>query len=736
MAGLNFSGRAAQALNQGTVDYAAMLAASRAANEGLDSMDRRRREAGLLQAPPLMGQRPTAFLNPDMPMPVAVAGQRGNYDIGTKYSPTVGVTPPSGTTAQPPKVIVTDPVTDQAATSFIAADGTPLTPSITEWNAMTGQQQAAHLAAVNSFNANRGPDTSVGVGTVGVGLYPRAGGRPRSPASRKPISMDEYKKSLPKDPTARRGAKPAVAGAPQLDTSKLTKNTQALLAKIPQASQTPQGQKIMEFARAVGVNPAVAMATYGMETSFGAQSRNWADAVKSKSGWGLLQVTPDTHRRVTGYFSNPKVLAKYPNEANNLNALVQMAQGDPNSEEAQIATGILQMKYIQDIGLTDEKLMGAAYQANPHEVLKRGAPVEASDGNMSNSDYSSNWNALFSQATAALGGGESLILSQSTPQPAAGLEMPSTGNKSFDSRVKFAVQKAPGEYDFQTQQLMQSREQHINMLKQREAMFQQEQERINFAYQNASTRFAAHKAAGDVVGMTAAMDELAATQQLATDMQERSFTFASEAQSGIDAYNNQLIINEADRAVRDLVSGDPTRASSLLSMAGGSQVVFQPRTDGGFVKVDQNGQYVLGDDGQAKKFSASDVAYELYSVADKAKAAAIDAGNATESAAIRESDLKVREKTVEILGQMKVAEINQTGQLKSKIMELDNTVKDVKDDGAGGLTIIYNGSAGKIVTVTPGAMQALANGEQVPKEEITVKYSGNAGLNVVGAPNG
>jgi hypothetical protein len=721
MAGLNFSGRASRALNQGTVDYAAMLAASRAANEGLDTMDRRQREAGLMQAPQLMGQRPSAFLNPDVPTPVAAAGQRANYDIGTKYSPVVGVAPPAGTTAEPPKVIVTDPVTDKAPTSFIAADGTPLTPSISEWNAMTGQQQATHLAAVNAARKATRPVAGV--------QYPGRGGRAAPTALAPPMSLKDYAASLPKDSIARAGNKPVAAGAPA-NTANLTKNTQSLLAKISQASQTPQGQKIMEFARAVGVNPAVAMATYGMESSFGAQNRSWADAKRTGSGWGVLQVTPDTHRRVTGYFSDPKVLAKYPNEANNINALLQMAAGDPNTEEAQIATGILQMKYIQDIGLKDESLMGAAYQANPHEVLKRGAPVEASDGNMSNSDYSSNWNALFSQANAALGGGASTASSPVPQQAAAGIEMPSTGNKSFDSRVKFAVQKAPGEYDFQTQQLMQSRENHINLLKQKEAAMQQEQEQINFAYQNASQRFAAHKAAGDVLGMTAVMDELSATQRLSSDLQSRSLEFAAQAQSGIDQYNNELIANEADRAVRDLAVGDPTRASSLLSQAGGSQVIFQPRTDGGFVKVDSNGQYVLGADGQAQKFSAQDVAYELYSVADKAKAAAIDSGDASRQSRQEESDFKIKEKTVEILGNMKVAEINGAAEMAKAIQTQRGDIAFAKDMPDGSVVFAYKGDEGKLVTLSPGAVVTLSNGETVPAEEITVKYS--AGLKTNG----
>jgi hypothetical protein len=660
-----------------------------------------------------------------MPVPVAVAGQRANYDVGTVHSP-VGVTPPGGVPAiaDPQKEIVTDPATVQPPVSFIAEDGTPLTPSITEWNAMTGQQQAAHLAAVNAHRASLPPDTKAGRGSVGVGLVPR-GGRPRGREETSPISIDDYKASLPRDPMPRKGRPAATAAAPAAPAANVTKNTQALLAKIPQASQTPQGQKIMEFARAVGVNPAVAMATYGMESSFGTQNRSWADAKRTGSGWGVLQVTPDTARRVTGYFSDPKVLAKYPNEANNLNALVQMAQGDPNSEEAQIAAGILQMKYIQDIGIADEKLMGAAYQANPHEVLKRGAPVDATDGDMSNSDYSSNWNALFSQATAQLGGGASNA-SSPAPQPAApaGVTVASTGNKGFDSRVKFAIQKAPSEYDFQTQQLMQSREQHIRLLQQKEAMMQAEQQRIEQAYTNASQRFAAHKAAGDVVGMTAAMDELSATQRLNDDLQSRSFEFAASAQAGINEYNNQLITNEADRAVRDLANGDPTRASSLLSQAGGSQVVFQRSTTGGFVKIGPDGRYVVDDKGNAQQFTAADVAYELYSVADRAKAAAIDAGRASADSKTAESRLKSEEEAVKIIGELKKIEVQSLWDIEKELKKQNSDIAAVQDTPDGGKQVFYKGPEGKVVTISPEALVKLSNGEEIPVSNIKVDYSG------------
>jgi hypothetical protein len=344
---------------------------------------------------------------------------------------------------------------------------------------------------------------------------------------------------------------------------------------------------------------------------------------------------------------------------------------------------------------------------------------------MSNSDYSSNWNALFT-ATGDTGTVVDMSGEQKAPASVvAGLEtMPSTGNKSFDSRVKFAIQKAPAEYDFQTQQLMQSREQHIRLLQQKEAMMQQEQARIEQSYNNASQRFAAHKAAGDVVGMTAAMDEMSATQRLNDDLQSRSFEFASSAQAGINEYNNQLIINEADRAVRDLSNGDPTRAASLISQAGGSQVAFQPRTDGGFVKIGPDGGYVLDDNGNAQKFTAAEVAYEVYSVADKAKAAAIDAGTASADSKAAESRLKSEEEAVKIIGEIKKIEVKGAWDFRQKMMEMDADIAAVQDTPDGGKQVFYKGNAGKVVTLSPEAMVKLSNGEEIPVSNVKVDYTG------------
>lgn len=670
--------------------YARSLAAQRSIIASDEAIDHRNLTAKLA-SPAGLARKPVAG-SLSMGVPNAMKPQ-GDFDVGTEYTPTVGIAPQAAPTAAaaPQAAGLAAPQGSVAS----GPDGSPL-PTLEQWKQMSPETQR------NMYMLHLQKDIKT-----------------RGMRAKRP-TMDEYIKSLPSDPAAMASQYAARGGKKDAPVAaNITKNTHALIAQIPQASQTPQGQKIMEFARAIGVNPAVAMATYGMESSFGAQNRSWEEASRTGSGWGVLQVTPATARGVVKHFSKPEILEKYGNAANNINALIQMASGDPNSEDAQIAAGILQMKYIQDIGIKDESLMGAAYQANPHKVLKRGGPLDATDGNMSNSDYSANWNALFAQTNTALGGGPS-----TAPQPAATAGVVKTGNSSFDRRVKFAMQKPVAEYDFSTQQLMQSRELNNQLIQQQQDMFASEQRRVEQEYEASNTRFAAYKAAGDVAGMTAEMDKMAGAQALADDIQTRSYQFVISAQDTINQYNNQLVANKADHAVRALADGDPTLASAIVSAAGGRQRIYQKRTDGGYTAIDSNGQYVLDSDGQARKFSDNEIIYEVYSVADRAKAAAMDAGRASTTAASIEADFKLQLQQLQNEGTIGAAAVKGSWDLKQALQVQLGDIAEVKDTPEGGIKIIYKGGDGKIVTMNPDAVQATVDGTEIPTTGIKVEYSG------------
>lgn len=778
MAGLNFSGRASRALNQGVVDYTTALEASRAANEGLDSMDRRQVDAQQLQIEAGLRKRALMPTSSVMPTPIAVAGQRGNYDVGTVHSP-AGVTPPGGFPALPPdgsSGVDTTPLPAKAPVAAVDTDVENLTKE--QWDSMSLAEQKVMLNKVNrqievansrnavgSLLANGGityPLGDLGItaskrlanagiagfNAIGADKFfgmdapatPFTGGeypmrewlRSMGGKGGKPLTADELRKGLANKPVSPAAREPQHVAARSVDTSKLSPERKALLTKLPEVAQTPRGKLLIDLSRAVGLNPAAALASYGMESSYGAvKTMSWAEAQKGNSAYGYMQVRPTTlrgdggkERGVIAHFSDPQVLAKYGDKANNINAIVHMASGDPDSDEAQGAAGVLRLLYAKDIGVADN-LLGAAYQAPAEAVLKAGGPTGASDKNMSNSDYSSNWNTLFSQASTVLGGGASTA-SSPAPQPAApaGVTVASTGNKGFDSRVKFAMQKAPAEYDFQTQQLMQTRERTAQWLQQEEQSLQQEQQRLDSAYSAASQRFAAHKSRGDVIGMTAAMDELSATQKLNDDLQSRISNFNLTGQSTIDKFNNELIVNEADRAVRDLANGDPTRASSLISQAGGSQIVFQRSTTGGFVKIGPDGMYVVDEKGNAVQFTAAEVAKQVYDIADKAKAAAIDAGTASADSKRFESGLKIEEEKAKIVGELYKIRLTGDMDIERQMKLQDGDIAAVQDTPDGGKQIFYKGPEGRVVTVNPTGMTEMINGEEVEAAHIKVEYSG------------
>lgn len=717
MAGL-FSGRAANALNAGTVEYAAAMAAANQVNDRLDLADHRTLQRRVASAPGLAPRTMAGGAALGVPGPLTATQNLDPYSIGSTYTP-AGITPPAGAAIPVPTADLSQSapgaapaMTPEAAAAFTSADGAVLTPSIQEWKSMTGQQQAAHLAAVNAAEAAKvSTRTAWSKGTI----------RP------KVISLKEYEATLPREPAARRGG------------VKTTKPVQT--SGVAQAMQTPQGAKIVEYARAVGLNPAVAMTTYGVESSFGAAKvSSFADA-KAKGGvYGIMQTQVASifgdggnGRGVLAHFSDPQVLAKYPSEANNIAALVRMVQADPDSEDGQIAAGILRLKYSQDIGVP-ESLMGAAYQASAEEVLKAGGPTGASDGNLTNSGYNSRWQGVLAEVQSAMGGMEGIITpaggtpdQPAAPQVQAGLA--STGDKSFDSRVKFALKKAPAEYDFQTQQSMQLREQQVQFFQQRQQLFEQENQRITQEHAQSSQRFAVYKANGDIAGMEAEMNKLDAAQSLLNDLQTRSYAFAVQAQKSINASNNELLANESDRAVRELANGDPRRASALISSAGGSQIVFQPRTDGGFVAVGPDGGYILErPGGVAKRFTAEDVAKQVYDVADKAKAAAVDAGRASASSKKYESDLKIEEAKVDIIGKLLEINAKSVADLEAKMKEQDSSVHSVKEDTLGNIVIVYNGPSGRIVTLAAEATQAVLNGDEIPTTSVKVQLTGDAGL--------
>ena len=187
--------------------------------------------------------------------------------------------------------------------------------------------------------------------------------------------------------------------------------------------------------------------------------------------------------------------------------------------------------------------------------------------------------------------------------------------QSFDSRVTFPVAKLPEQYDYHTQQLLTDRAHDVANMKWQEQQFQAEHDSLDAQYAQQKQNLAQAHASGNLYGIAAANQSISTLMKLYGDLSQRSMEFNKTSQATVNGYNDKLMASEADRAVRDLMHGDPSRASLIVSQAGGTQRVFQPAAGGGFVAIGPDGKYELDPaNGQARKFSAQDIAEELYSI--------------------------------------------------------------------------------------------------------------------------
>tara|TARA_R100001594_G_scaffold82812_1_gene117426 strand:+ start:139 stop:2499 length:2361 start_codon:yes stop_codon:yes gene_type:complete len=171
---------------------------------------------------------------------------------------------------------------------------------------------------------------------------------------------------------------------------------------------------LMREAERFGVDPVAAAAIFGIESNFG---RNTGDS--SKGAKGGMQVMPAQAKRLGKWFRDPANLkaimaatGKSEKETKGLIAQIYRASEVANQQvggtvaqgDNWMVLGIAQLLYNKAIGL-DINLWGAGYQGNANTVLKKGAPLDVSDGNISNSDYNTAYKTLYNKIHTMLTGG-------------------------------------------------------------------------------------------------------------------------------------------------------------------------------------------------------------------------------------------------------------------------------------------------------------------------------------------
>jgi hypothetical protein len=726
-----FSGSAVNALTDAAENQRRQLEAANAIEGHIQNIDRAKTN---LPRGTMVPNNGAAQVGLAPPKPLAP----DPTDFGVYNGAGAGLTPPTGQAAFPAAASAQAPA-GASLTQPTAGGTTQVTRAV--WDSMRPETQQAIVDTYNAQHPNyKLQPTNKTVVRVA-----------------QPLTKEQYAAMLPAQTTADMvqayaqrdpNYKPVTQSAPgkgNLPSGGVPKRAQELIEAAPTATQTPQAQKVAQFAQAIGIDPAKALATFGMESGFGhVKTNDWQTAIEDGTGWGLMQVTPATARGTARYFSDPKNLEQFPNDQQNIKALVQMVlQGNPNNEETQIAAGILQLKYIDAIGIKDPSLVGAAYQGVPEKVLAAGAPTGATDGNLSNVDYANNWNALYTHfsgsAPAQTAAAPDQTQANAIPAP-AGITPPKAGTPaaagatsaglaqskipSFDTRIRFATTQQPQAFDYHRDQIMQSRQLYVSQIETAQKQFAAENTKYTNEFNAAQQAYLTAQRANDIAGMQIAQDQLDKLQTYGNDLSARINNFQTTAQDTVHKYNDLLLQNESDAAIRDLHSGDPRRAGALLTQMGGQSVRFQRTTDGDFVRIDGD-HYAIDDrTGQAKRFTMADIAYEVYRLADQNRAAAMDASSVAGRVHGDEMELQHLKNDGDLLSTVAKATINSRGDMERELARLASDNKVTKNDD-GSLSIVYNN---RIVTYDRNAIQATIGGDEIPTTGITVIAIPQAGL--------
>jgi hypothetical protein len=221
----------------------------------------------------------------------------------------------------------------------------------------------------------------------------------RTEAENKPLTEKELLEQLKQKDVTRakeakvKGEKIAQEEA-RLSTEKANKRLTDLVNLAPQALQKEDTKYLVGRSQELGVDPAAAVAIYGIESSYGA-----AKGASTAGAKGSMQVMDKTFKGMKTWFTDPKNIEAYNISPELQQAAAAMVRGTPQGE---MDAGLLVLKYNELIGVP-KNLWGAGYQGNANQVLKKGAPLNATDGGMTNSDYNGVYVGLYNNISRALG---------------------------------------------------------------------------------------------------------------------------------------------------------------------------------------------------------------------------------------------------------------------------------------------------------------------------------------------
>jgi hypothetical protein len=461
----------------------------------------------------------------------------------------------------------------------------------------------------------------------------------------------------------------------RLSSEKANKRLTDLVNLVPQALQKDDTKYLVGRAQELGIDPAAAVAIYGIESSYGAAKGSSTAGAK-----GPMQVMDKTFKGMKSWFTDPKNIESYNIPTELQQAAAAMVRGTPQGE---IDAGLLVLKYNELIGVP-KNLWGAGYQGNANQVLKKGAPLNATDGGMTNSDYNGVYVGLYNNISRALGTNSVLMATA----PAGGKQTAAAAPATTAPATTAPVATAPVT---NAQTLAQAQGKPVSAA----PAPAPEQARSPSTTSVVAQRVAAepvpqfvepkeiYNASSYAKPLEVGLLRREQTKRMADIMMRTGNVYkAMELRGVLDTMDNQLYKMQGDQGIAEfLQSGgrDANRMMGVYSYYTNQQYQLQPRRDGLFNLV-ANGQVV------SQGMPAEKVVERIRLT--------LDDGFRQQQAAIAgklfDSDLKIREKSAEQMGNY-IKEIGIKtieGKTQLDVEKLKMMKYDVKPIGDGSTVVI------------------------------------------------
>jgi hypothetical protein len=389
------------------------------------------------------------------------------------------------------------------------------------------------------------------------------------------------------------------------------------VAEVPQMMTSDTVQRLVRRATELGVDPAAAVAIYGVETNFGRRV-----GVSEKGARGLMQVIPATFDGMKTFFTDPAEIKRYNIPQSLVDAAKNMSADDENSFDA----GLLRMKYAEYKGV-DKNLLGAGYNASAETIAKLGRPLATGSG-ITNEDYNKAYIALYNEARNYVG-----------------LE-PNVQMADYEATAPLRLQ----EIDTNEQLELTNYNNEIGLL-------QKQNERILAQRNIIAQQIAFAQQSGFANRIPALQQQLLQIDDLLMQVTQQANQLNAGYQTKFNEFNMQRTTEFSNVAIGRMLRGDPRSLSEQWSRAYGEPVTIQRRSDGKY-------NIFMGEDGRrmspAAGLTPEEVAYMFKMEFDDAfSAQEADQRQKARDAAVQH-DRELEKIYVENVGKIEVAKISKS----------------------------------------------------------------------------